>query len=722
MGVNLGTIASNTVRNLGATLGSGGSDADGWTKTARTGMGDIEVSEDGNKIWFVNLFEKKIHSIDITDYNNTGTKPNNSKVSGFLIPDPNCTGGNARPWAMKIKDGKVYVGVICDAFNSQNGGDLRAYVYRFDPSNSTWATVFDFPLTYPKGYAHGNYLDRTNWKPWTDDFYTKAISAGGTLYNMTYPEPILTDIEFDIDGTLLLGFGDRTGMQTGWAQTDNIGASVVWGQSSGDLLRAKYTSGSYILENNGQVAGTIGVGMNNNQGPGFGEFYDDNWFLYDSGTYKIGHSENILGGLAIRPGSGEVVVSAFDPVNMPNMPSNGADYWHSGGVRTLNNTNGTVTRSAKFYSESVTTFGKSGGIGDIELLCASPTYLQIGNYVWLDADKDGVQDACETPMNGVKVSLYKDVAGTLTKIAETTTSANGEYYFSSKSKLSTTWTGTGVDTTLLPTQTYKIVFGETQYTTGKLTISGTNYTLTTKDATTNTGNDQSDSDASEMSITGTMYPSIAVTTGAAGSVNHTFDIGFSNCPSITNPSTTQTICAGSAGANITVNTDQNTANSIKFVKFTTDKSLTNGSETTTELTAIYAGTAIGTAVTPSGASSPYTATYTWNSTDFPNTGTTQLTYYVYAVLTNGVSCQPVQEIKIVVNPLPSFTFASTNVTCYGAADGSLTITTTSGTAPFQYSKNDGTTFISNGGIFNGLTPANYQPTIRDANGCIKKCY
>ncbi|MFT3798727.1 SdrD B-like domain-containing protein [Microbacterium sp.] len=50
----------------------------------------------------------------------------------------------------------------------------------------------------------------------------------------------------------------------------------------------------------------------------------------------------------------------------------------------------------------------------------------IGDYVWIDADKDGVQDADETPLAGVTVELL-DADGTV--LATTTTDANGRYVF-----------------------------------------------------------------------------------------------------------------------------------------------------------------------------------------------------------------------------------------------------------------------------------------------------
>jgi hypothetical protein len=557
---------------------------------------------------------------------------------------------------------------------------------------------------------------------------TNPYRVTGGSFQWAYPTPLLSDIEFDIDGSMVLGFLDRSAIVAGSNNYGPTGTQSYSGLACGDILKAYYSNGTYILENAAKAGPFTGASPTNNQGPGFGEFYDDNFiFTFNGGAEALDHAEIAFGALALRPGSNEVVATAFDPRGFDTPAGFWPNPFDVGGVIHSNNTTGAKNSGYGIYQGGLSDglFGKSVGLGDIELACATPTYLQIGNYVWLDTDKDGVQDACETPMNGVKVSLYKDVAGVLTKIASTTTGANGEYYFSDNTAAGVTWTGTGIDVSLLPTQAYKVVFGETQYSTGKLTLSGTNYVLTQKDAITNTGNDQNDSDATEMSISGTMYPSISATTGAIGSVNHTLDVGFSSCPTISTPSTTQTICVGTSGADITVNTDQNAANSIKFVKFSTDQSPTNGSETATELNNIYAGTAIGTSVTPTGASSPYTATYTWNSTDFPNVGTTPLTYYVYAILASGGSCQPVQEIKVVVNPLPTFAVESTNVNCYGAADGTLTIKSVTGTSPFQYSKDDGATFDvaipATTKLYNNLTPAPYKPAVKDANGCVKKC-
>lgn len=51
---------------------------------------------------------------------------------------------------------------------------------------------------------------------------------------------------------------------------------------------------------------------------------------------------------------------------------------------------------------------------------------QLGNYVWLDLDKDGIQDPNEAGVAGITVILYD---GTNTELARTTTNSEGGYLF-----------------------------------------------------------------------------------------------------------------------------------------------------------------------------------------------------------------------------------------------------------------------------------------------------
>ncbi|MBO0937245.1 hypothetical protein J2I47_11875 [Fibrella sp. HMF5335] len=498
-------------------------DAVVFTNVGKQGLGDLEISDDGNTLYAVNLLEKKLISVDISTYNATSSTANVT-ATFTTIPNPGCILGEWRPWALKYYRGKLYVGGVCDAsgttlapgLDATNSAslsaarkNLKAVVYEYDGTSFT--SVFDFPLTYPKGFPYANYPSLTGWYPWTDDW--SILSQGST--DVVFPQPMFSDIEFDIDGSMLLGFGDRTGFQTGVnnyspVPTDN---QFYLGFSGGDVLKAYAKNGVFILENNGKAGPFTGSGAGNNQGPGFGEYFNDNW-SFGGTTY---HAEAALGALALRPGSGQTVATSIDPVN---------DVAWSSGFRLLNNNTGLRDAAFSVYTSgggapapANGTLGKAAGLGDVELNCDTPTYLEIGNRVWYDLDNDGVQDPTEKGISGVSVKLYA-AGNATTPLSTTTTDANGEYYFTAAK---------GVQ----PNQQYIIVIGDGQQVAGlpdHLLIAGRTYVLTVP----NTGEgpatyiDQNDSDA-EQALAGLFLNklTIPVSTSAFTVDNHRLDAGFS---------------------------------------------------------------------------------------------------------------------------------------------------------------------------------------------------
>jgi len=66
---------------------------------------------------------------------------------------------------------------------------------------------------------------------------------------------------------------------------------------------------------------------------------------------------------------------------------------------------------------------------------------------------------------------------------------------------------------------------------------------------------------------------------------------------------------------------------------------------------------------------------------------------------------------------PYFTSAVVNATGCSTNNGQVTLTPAGGTAPYQYSINDGASFQS-GNVFSNLAPGSYSILIEDANGCI----
>ncbi|MBL7787206.1 MAG: hypothetical protein JNM36_14970, partial [Chitinophagales bacterium] len=498
LGINVGSLnpgnpfygQTNAIRNLGANVNSPSHDSLALSLIGKVGIGDLDISEDNNYLYFVNLYNKKLYKLDIT-----GATP--VLADSYDIP-ADCAGtGDARPFGLKVKDGKVYIGSVCDAYNSQNTSDMRAYVYALDESLGTFSPVFDFPLTYPKGYPVSWLPNITAWNPWSDDFNDIQVSLSG--YELIYGQPILSDIEVDLDGSLILGFSDRSALQTGWKNYSpfNGDTKTYSNFAAGDILRAAYKNGTYVLENNAYVAGLTGSSPNNNQGPGFGEFYNDDFYIGSD----LWHSEIAMGALALKPGSGQSIFTTVDPLY---------HIYDSGGFRYISNLTGLSPadddKGALLYINSgstASTFGKSVGLGDLELACSLVSFLEIGNYVWIDTDADGVQDPGESGIPNVQVRLY-DQSGLL--VGLTTTDANGEYYFNqtnvdNNGVNATTGAATVGYTGLAPNTQYFIVLGQSgtntfNATNDVLNYNGNEYALTNVNTGEGSVPDQNDSDAS----------------------------------------------------------------------------------------------------------------------------------------------------------------------------------------------------------------------------------
>jgi len=65
--------------------------------------------------------------------------------------------------------------------------------------------------------------------------------------------------------------------------------------------------------------------------------------------------------------------------------------------------------------------------GDLTIDFGFFEFVSLGDFVWLDLDQDGVQDAGETGVAGVVVTLYDALTNDV--VATTTTDANGNYLF-----------------------------------------------------------------------------------------------------------------------------------------------------------------------------------------------------------------------------------------------------------------------------------------------------
>lgn len=497
-----------------------------WDAVGKVSFGGMALNGAETRLYAMNLFERTLYEFP-TDVPPTAQNIRKQAVPATL---PGCpSADDVRPFAVHWNEGRLFVGLTCTAESTVTGaapnGDaskLAAYVYTVDPATLAFSAqpVFQAALNYPRGCADSAQLGVGNcfsaaWRPWSKVFRTIGTDGRGIL-----PQPWLTDIAFD-RGNLILGLRDRSGDQFGNFTLDDPSSSTrIYGVSAGDTLRASGNlANGWTLESNSRSGGTGAGPQNNGQGPGGGEFYYQDF-------YVPFNDENGIGGLLQVAGFPDIVVNSADPIPIfdDNTLFDGGTLWH-------NNTTGARTKTYRVFDGNVSfdIFGKANGLGDLVALC-DPTPLEIGNRIWRDNNGNGIQDADEPGIAGVKVELFKNGI----KVGETTTGAAGNaagtYYFNN----------TNVPGGVLPQMNYEIRIDKTQ-----AALAGLALTKADGDAAAN--GDIRDSDAVMNGNTAV----INVTTGTAGQNNHNYDAGFLAQPTIACPPN-QTVCAAAGGNTATV--------------------------------------------------------------------------------------------------------------------------------------------------------------------------
>jgi len=273
---------------LPANLNVSNNDAAVFSKVGILGIGDIDLSDDESKLYVLNLNNHgQLLTIDVE---------NKSLDNAIDIPVSVCTDSNdIRPWGLKSHHSYVYVGVVCSG-ESGGAGALEFTVLKYD--GVTFTTVMNESLGYTKGRVHNSYSTPANWETWTtlwSGIHDMGTSGAGK--RKSRPQPILSDLEFDAKGNLILGFLDRAGLQLGYKNRATSGTSANNnGYIGGDVLKAEYdfATDSFILESAGQTSNGEGCGANN-QGPSGGEFFCGD-------KYSSYHSETSLGALVVLIG------------------------------------------------------------------------------------------------------------------------------------------------------------------------------------------------------------------------------------------------------------------------------------------------------------------------------------------------------------------------------------------------------------------------------------
>ena len=430
------------------------------------GIGNIVISNDGSSLFAINIYENTLVKIPLNN-------PSAANVQEFNIPDPNCTGGEARSFALESHNGKYYIGVTCDGSIALDASQSTAYVYEFNEGTQSFVEIFQTDAV--RGYWNNNDLSKFQTSGW------------------------LTDIDFTDEGNMLLAFSDRYGH----SYCDGNYGRVD--QQNPDLLVAWNDNGTWKLENNGVAGNLTGSGVNNGDGPGGGEFFGGDFFLGDA----LYHNEISLGSIFALPGSGEIISTVYDPILKP----------YSGGLHRYNTSNGQTANRKELYIQNFTQqFGKATGFGEITAVCpkSSP---EIGNLVWYDANADGIQGPEEARLANVSLVLYDDNCQI---VGRTTTDTDGVYAFNS-SNVSNSGLNNPVYDGIFPNKQYYIAVDPSlSLGNSGFNIGGNQYNATQTNSNIKWG---SDLQADSQTCSGVSHL-IPVMVGSDNAVDHRYDIGF----------------------------------------------------------------------------------------------------------------------------------------------------------------------------------------------------
>ncbi len=293
-------------------------------------LGDIDLDEDLESLFVVNLNTRQILRYRLSDGALLDSFDHGARFQTWAARE-------ARPFALKVWEGRLYHGLVRDASVSRSQRDLEAFVYVSELDGSDMRLVLEMEMDYYRGLIPPRIDAR--WQPWRDS--TDSIAPAGTHdHAYIYPMPMLADLEFSEAGDMVLGFRDRIGDMALYDRNRNLPRGERSGHPFGDILLAERSGDIWEVEP-------------------WPEFFDED----------AGGGMNATGGFHIDTGFGGLArVSKLDQVlNMAVSPEQN----HSGGAIWFDLADGGDLRRETLYvgNNGRTNYGKGNGLGDVELLC-----------------------------------------------------------------------------------------------------------------------------------------------------------------------------------------------------------------------------------------------------------------------------------------------------------------------------------------------------------------
>jgi hypothetical protein len=178
---------------------AGGPDYSGRDWVGKNSLGGIDLDPTGTQMFVMNVAEGRIYRYSMNTGQILGSFAHGASGEAWVA--------DARPFALKYHQGRLYHGVVNSAQSTQRLRERKAHVYESRSDATDMRLVASFSLDYRRGGLktagfRGDYLD---WEPWRDGYNARRRDASLAIY----PQPMLVDIEFDAHNNMAIGLRDR---------------------------------------------------------------------------------------------------------------------------------------------------------------------------------------------------------------------------------------------------------------------------------------------------------------------------------------------------------------------------------------------------------------------------------------------------------------------------------------------------------------------------------
>ncbi len=346
--------------------------------TGDSGLGGITYDRSTNSMYVVNMFNGTIYQLNASDAALKSTYRPDPRVLG--VTSGNIADFQAKPFGLDIYKERLYY-TVWDATSPVN-------------ANSSGATQGSLVVRSVAINPNTGVMDPSSDTEEINFFFDDAFSNNGCAMS--------ADIDFRNDGKMAIGSFSNC-------------VSYLLNISNGSFLH-NHSAADYVFK---KVAGNWSPEVISSVGH----------CVYETGdACNLEKDGSATGGMAWNT----------YPYDQDKLFMSGGDLhaetskWGVVGydLETLKDTPHTRESSMKFsqfiYDTSIfddNNADAKGNGGDVDVF----NCVKVGNYVWFDTDKDGIQDSNEAPVPNITMHLFDAITDTL--LATTTTNSDGEYYF-----------------------------------------------------------------------------------------------------------------------------------------------------------------------------------------------------------------------------------------------------------------------------------------------------